>query len=224
MAGTITGLVAQQRNKERVNVYIDGSFAFGLALIEALRLRKGQSLSDDEIRRLKSLDEAEVAHERALKYLSTRPRSVDEVRRNLAQKGVSEATAEIVIARLLDARLLDDQAFARAWVEDRERFEPRSARALRAELRRKGVGDDDIAPALESLDEDDAAYRAGLPVARRYAQGDSQAFLKKVGDFLLRRGFSFGVARDVTRRLWAELAQARADEEFDDSTNSEQGE
>jgi regulatory protein len=52
MAGTITALRFQKRNKDRVNVYLDGQFAFGLAAIEAVRLRVGQTLSDDDVARL----------------------------------------------------------------------------------------------------------------------------------------------------------------------------
>jgi regulatory protein len=153
MAGTITALVAQKRNKERVNVYLDGEFAFGLALIEALKLHKGQQLSDDDIARLKALDEIEVAHDRALNFLSYRPRSSEEVRRNLHQKEFAEQTIETVIERLTGAGLLDDAAFARYWVDNRERFEPRSRRALRYELRQKGVPDAAIQAALGDLDE-----------------------------------------------------------------------
>ena len=80
MTGTITALIAQKRNKDRVNVYLDGEFAFGLAAIEAIRLRQGQVLSDEEIEHLKALDEIERAHERALNLLSYRPRSAQEIR------------------------------------------------------------------------------------------------------------------------------------------------
>jgi len=204
MAGTITTLVAQKRNKERVNVYLDGEFAFGLALIEALKLHKGQQLSDDDIARLKALDEIEVAHDRALNFLSYRPRSSEEVRRNLHQKEFAEQAIETVIERLTGAGLLDDAAFARYWVDNRERFEPRSRRALRYELRQKGVPDPAIQAALDDLDEEDAAYRAASARLRRYARADEETFRKRLGDFLARRGFGYEIVRDVLDRLWQE--------------------
>jgi regulatory protein len=204
MAGTITTLVAQKRNKERVNVYLDGEFAFGLALIEALKLHKGQQLSDDDIARLKALDEIEVAHDRALNFLSYRPRSSEEVRRNLHQKEFAEQAIETVIERLTGAGLLDDAAFARYWVDNRERFEPRSRRALRYELRQKGVPDPAIQAALDDLDEEDAAYRAASTRLRRYARADEETFRKRLGDFLARRGFGYEIVRDVLDRLWQE--------------------
>lgn len=214
MAGTITSLVAQERNKERVSVFIDGEFAFGLAMIEALKLRKGQHLSEEEVSRLRALDEIEVAHEAALNFLSYRPRSTDEVRRRLEERKYSLPAVEKVLERLQQAGLLDDEAFARYWVENREQFGPRSARALRQELRQKGVPDSIIVLALDGLDEEEAAYRAAGHQARRLTGLDRQAFRKKVGDFLTRRGFSYGVSRDVINRLWAEQC-----EQCDDTDN-----
>ena len=205
MAGKITALVVQKRNKERVNVFVDGEFAFGLAMIEALKLRKGQLLDDDEIAHLKALDEIEVAHERALHYLSYRPRSVAEVRSNLKEK-YSDTAIEAVLERLERAGLLDDEAFARFWVDNREQFGPRSERALRYELRQKGVPDSAIEAALSDLDEEDAAYRAALSRVYRYAQADEETFKKRLGGYLSRRGFSYATVRDVLDRVWQELA------------------
>jgi regulatory protein len=206
MSGTITALVAQKRNKERVNVYIDGEFAFGLAMIEALKLKKGQHLDDADIERLKALDEIEVAHEHALNYLSYRPRSAEEVRRSLrkSKKNFGETTIKIVIERLENTGLLDEAAFARYWVENRSQFKPRSARALRYELRQKGVSDPAIQAAIEDLDEESEAYRAAQSRLRRYAQADEETFRKRLGDFLARRGFSYGIVKNVLDRLWEE--------------------
>jgi len=204
MVGTITSLVVQERNKQRVNVYIDGEFAFGLAMIEALKLRKGQRLSEADIAQLQALDEIEVAHEAALNFLSYRPRSTDEVRRRLAKRKYSEQAIDVVVGRLQEVGLLDDEAFARYWVENREQFSPRSVRALRQELRQKGVPDSDITLVIEEIDETEAAYRAASRRAKRYAHMDREEFRKKVGDFLLRRGFGYGVVRDAVGRLWAE--------------------
>lgn len=207
MAGTITALVVQKRNKERVNVYLDGEFAFGLALAEAIKLKKGQTLSDEDIARLKALDEIEVVHERALNLLSHRPRSAEEVRRKLrdSKQEFSDTAIETVIERLERAGLLDDEAFARYWVDNRERFNPRSARALRHELRQKGVSDQVADKVLADLDEQDAAYRAAQAKVRRYAHADEAEFRKRMGGYLSRRGFAYGVVRDVLDRLWDEI-------------------
>jgi regulatory protein len=216
MAGTITGLVVQKQNKERVNIYIDGEFAFGLAMIEAVKLRKGQVLSDEKIAQLKALDEYEVAHERALNFLSYRPRSAAEVRRNLHEKEYSETVIEQVMERLERAGLVDDAAFARFWVENREMSKPRSERGLRFELRQKGVSDEAISAALTEVNEEESAYRAALERARRIPRTDKQVFGKRLGDFLARRGFSYDVVREAVDRLWTELSEGD-DPAHDDS-------
>jgi len=207
MVGKITALVAQKRNKERVNVFIDGEFAFGLAMIEAIKLHKGQELDAAEIARLKALDEVEVAYESALTFLSFRPRSTAEVRRNLLKKEYTEGAIDKVIERLTTVGLVNDAEFAQFWVDNRERFKPLSSRGLRYELRQKGVPDDEIESAIEALDEEDSAYRAGSARAGRISTEDKQVFNKKLGSYLARRGFSYNIVRDVVDRLWKEHTQ-----------------
>jgi regulatory protein len=205
MAGTITALKVQKRNPERVNVYLDGRYAFGLAAIEAARLRRGQVLSDEDIKGLKERDSFEKAHDRALRFLSYRPRSEAEVRRYLQGKAVSPTIEEEVIERLTRAKLLDDLAFARYWVENRESFNPRGLRMLRYELRQKGLGENTIAQALTDLDEEESAYRVGLRRGHRLAHLDQVSFRKKLGAYLLRRGFAHEVVNLAVERTWQEL-------------------
>jgi regulatory protein len=205
MAGTITALKVQKRNPRRVNVYLDGRYAFGLAAIEAARLRRGQVLSDEDIEKLKERDSFEKTYDRALRFLSYRPRSEAEVRRYLQGKAVSPAIEEEVIERLTRAKLLDDLAFARYWVESRESFNPRGLRMLRYELRQKGLGDETIAQALTDLDEEKGAYRVALRRGRRLAHLDQVSFRQKLGAYLLRRGFPYEVVNLAVARVWQEL-------------------
>jgi regulatory protein len=208
MAGTITALKAQQKNKDRVNVYIDGRFAFGLAAIEAARLRRGQQLSDDEIATLQVRDTAHQAHEAALRYLDYRPRSVREMRLHLQGKSVEPDVIDEVVERLSDVGLLDDHAFARYWIENRRDFRPRGQRALRMELRQKGVPDDIIDEALrvgQGHSEDEAAYQAAQAQARKMRTLDPAEFRRKLEAHLLRRGFSYDIAREAAARAWNEL-------------------
>lgn len=205
MAGKITALKAQKRNPKRVNVYLDGRYAFSLAAIEAAKLRRGQVLSDEDIERLEERDSFEKARNRALRFLSYRPRSEAEVRRYLRDKGVTSAVEEEIIERLTRAKLLDDVAFARYWVENRERFKPRGVRMLRYELRQKGVDDKTIAQALADLDEKESAYRAATQRGRRLAHLDQVSFRRKLSAYLQRRGFPYRVVNPAVERVWQEL-------------------
>jgi regulatory protein len=209
MAGKITGLKYQKKNPNRVSVYLDGRFAFGLPAILAARLKPDQFLTDAEIEALQSEGDIEQAYNRALNYLGYRPRSRREIDSYLQKRDVSQVQIEIVIGRLEHAGLLDDEAFARFWVENRERFRPRGRRALRYELRTKGVSEEIIERALELVDAPDSAYRSAGKKARQLAGLDRQTFYRKMIAFLSRRGFAYEVARDVTDRYWAELGEGQ---------------
>ncbi len=190
MAGVITALKAQ-RGKERVNVYLDGQFAFGLALVHAVWLKVGQTLSDDEIAKLRAADKMEQARLRALDLIAYRPRSVREVQRRLKRAGADDAAIAAVVERLKEAGLLDDDAFSRAWVDSRMRVSPRSKRMIAWELRQKGVSSADIEAALEEVDEEDAAYRAAmqrLPKLRGLVPLERK---RKLYDYLARKGFDY---------------------------------
>lgn len=203
---TITAITAQKRNPDRVNVYLDGKFAFGLAAVAAAGLRVGQSLSAAEIGALEEQDEVEKAKQNAIRLISYRPRSVAEVERHLRKKNYDDTIVEQVIKRLVELQLLDDTAFADYWVEQRETFKPRGHVALRQELMQKGVGRRAIEAALEQVDERDAARRAAEKRARRWAHLPEDEFRTKLGRFLQRRGFDYETIRDVTNETWQEVS------------------
>ncbi len=194
----------QTRGKARVNVYLDGKFAFGLARIVAARLSIGQELDEAAVARLQGLDDAEMAYERALRFLAPRPRSEAEVRRRLKQQKIVPALIDGVIDRLRAASLLDDQAFANYWVENRAAFRPRSERVLRAELRQKGLPDEAVRAALSETDDNAAAYSLALRRARRLAGLQYNDFRRRLGDYLARRGFNFDTIEPVVERVWTE--------------------
>ncbi len=201
MAGKVTALRFQKHTQDRVNVYLDGQFGFGLAAIEAARLRVGQTLSDNDIADLKSRDEVERAYERALNFLSYRPRSEAEVRQNLRKKDVGEKIVEAVVERLTRAGLLDDREFARYWVENRLQFRPRGTRALRYELCKKQVPDSVINDALAGIDEEAAARHVADAGARRLKRLEPSEFRRKLVAYMTRRGFSYAVIGPLVEEM-----------------------
>jgi regulatory protein len=203
----ITALKVQQKNRERASVYLDGRFAFGLPAIVAARLAVGQTLTEAEIQALQNEGSTEAAYSRTLDYLGYRPRSRAEVVTYLKKRGLEEEQIESIVERLQMAGLLDDAAFAQYWVENRERFKPRGARALRYELRLKGLPDAEIERALETLDASDSAYRSASRKAEQLRHLDRQTFSRKLIDYLARRGFDYRVAQEAADRHWAELAE-----------------
>lgn len=200
----ITALEVQKRNKERANVYLDGEYAFSLALMEAAKLHKGQVLADDEIIRLKDEDLVGRAVESAARFLGHRPRSVAEVKRNLTGKDFDPGVVEAAMTRLTALGYLDDMAFARYWIESRTQFKPLGETALRFELRQKGVDEDTIEAALAPVDDQSGAYRAAAPLLKRMRGSDRRTARQKLSTSLARRGFRFGDIRPALDRLFEE--------------------
>ena len=200
----VTALRLQVRNKARVSVYLDGKYGFPLAKIVAARLCIGQELDETAVAQLRGTDDEEKAYERALKFLAPRPRSEAEVRRRLTLHKLAPTLIDMVAARLQRAGLLDDQAFANFWVENRNTFRPRSMRALRGELRQKGLSEEAVRAALTSTNDSEAAYAVGAKRVRRFAAASRDEFRRKLGDFLARRGFNYDIIEPVIERLWTE--------------------
>ncbi|HLU09643.1 MAG TPA: RecX family transcriptional regulator [Oceanobacillus sp.] len=202
----ITALEVQKRNKKRVNVYLDEEYAFSLSLDEAAKLRKGQTLSDNEVEQLRDQDAVAYAVDSAARFLAVRPRSIQEVRQNLLQKSHPPAVIDNALERLTALGYLDDRAFAEFWVRERNTFKPLSPRALRQELRQKGVADEIIDDVIGDLDADEVAYRAAMSQSRRFRGSDQRTFREKMYAFLQRRGFSYTTAKSVVRQLIEELS------------------
>lgn len=206
--GAITRLVAQKKNPMRVSVYLDGAYAFGVHQDVMIRhtLRIGMDLdvpmqeailADDALARAKSL---------AMNYLGSKARSAHEVRQRLERKGFGAETCEHVLGRLEELGYLDDADYARRYAESRFRSKGYGPRRIQQELRRRGItGAIAEAAIAELLGEVDPLAAAREQAAKRWdrlaSETDGRKRRKKLGDFLVRRGFGFDVIRQVTDEL-----------------------
>lgn len=186
-------------------MYLDDEFAFGLSRFAAAWLQVGQALSLEKIKELQDVDAQDVAYQRALNFISYRPRSEAEVCKNLRKHDTTEEVITEILDRLRRIKMVDDAQFAHTWVENRSTFRPRGKRALAAELRQKGIGNEVIDEALCDLNEENLAYQAALKQSRKYEGLDWQTFRKKMTAYLARRGFGYGVAQPVVERVWSEI-------------------
>mgnify|MGYP001109104529 CR=1 FL=1 len=211
MSGVVTAMKVQKRNPQRVNVYLDGEYAFGLARITAAWLQIGQALSDEKIAQLKAQDSHEAAYQKALGFLNYRPRSSAEVRKNLEKHGYEPEVIEQVLERLGRSGLVNDGQFAQTWVDNRSEFRPRGRRLLSMELRQKGLDDEAIESALTGLDEEALAYQAALKYQRKLQDLPKPDFRRKLAGFLARRGFSYAVIEPVLERVWQDTLTTKDD-------------
>lgn len=200
----ITALVVQKRNPNRVNIHLDGEYAFGVARIVAAWLRVGAELDEKKIEQLQVEDARERAYQQAMLFLSYRARSESEIRQNLRKHEIPEAVIDLTLDRLRQDGLANDDEFAQAWVENRSTFRPRSRRMLAMELRQKGLDDESMQSALKNVDDEPLAYEAAKKRATRFKDLEWSEFRKKLSDFLARRGFSYAVVAPVVTRIWNE--------------------
>jgi len=215
----ITALEPQMNNPDRINLFVDGRFLMGVNTVIVLRmgLRLEQELSPEQLELLHSEEVEQRAVDRALNYLSYRPRSREEVRRYLRRKETPPEIIETALARLDRLDFVNDRTFAGFWIESREHFSPRGARALKNELRMKGVERDVVDELVNDEQDEERALRAGRKKAMSLVNTsniDYATFRNRLGPFLQRRGFAYQVVTKTVRELWKELKE-EPEEELD---------
>jgi regulatory protein len=215
----ITALEPQMNNPDRINLFVDGRFLMGINAVVVLQmgLRLEQELSPEQVEQLQSEEVEQRAVDRALNFLSYRPRSREEVRRYLRRKETPPEIIETALARLDRLDFVNDRTFAGFWVESREHFSPRGARALKNELRMKGVERDVVDELVNDELDEERALRAGRKKAITLLNAsniDYATFRNRLGSFLQRRGFGYQIVTKTVRELWKEL-KAESEEELD---------
>lgn len=210
----VTAITQQARNKSRVNVSIDGKYRLSLDIVQLpeLGIKVGSELSEKELTVLEEESQYGKLYTRALEYALTRPRSQRELKDYLyrkthdtrlatgaIKKGVSVALTERVFATLTDKGYVNDEKFARFWIENRNVTKGTSLRRLSSELASKGVERSVVDELLAASyrDDEDELQKVISKKRRRYS--DDQKFMS----YLARQGFSYddiksALAKDAT--------------------------
>lgn len=198
----VTEIEAQQKAKNRVNVYVDGKFAFGLneKLLVDYDLYIGRELTKEDIEKIKAGDSFSKCLDKAFRFLSYRMRSEKEMYDKLTEK-FDEPMVKKAIKKLKDFNLINDKEFAKAWVNSRK--SSRSGRALRFEMIKKGINKEIIEISLEDLD-GQQEYKAALAMVQKkskYQNLERQEAYQKIGGFLARKGYSYDIIKKVISDL-----------------------
>lgn len=198
----ITDIKQQQRSSERFSVYVDGRYSFSLGdlALSNSGLHIGQELTGDEVERWQSHALEAKAYNAAIGQLSYRRRSRREIFDYLRRKEYEEVISLSVIRRLEDLGLIDDAAFAAAWIADRQLLRPRSRRTLQVELMKKGIERDIIADAL-SLVSEDSQLDALTDLIERKRRQSAYTDPKKLMAFLARQGYGYDQIKKALARL-----------------------
>lgn len=213
----ITDIKEAVRDQDRLNIYIDGKFFCSLALSQVvdLKIKIGRQLSDEELVSLKRASEFGKLYQRALEYALMRPHSQKEMRDYLKKKTLSKAVrvknrktgeyqtkikegydkslVEPVLERLIERGYVDDERFARLWVENRSVRKGISQKKLRLELQTKGIAQDIIEACLSEgvRSEREELEKVIAKKAKKYP--DEQKLIQ----YLLRQGFNYSDVLDA---------------------------
>jgi regulatory protein len=205
--GRITEIRDQVRDPERVSLFIDGKFRLGLPRIAVAErhLRVGQILTEDDLTELEGVDEISRATHQAVRLLSYRPRSKNEISTRLRRNGFGDEAISAAIGRMEELGYINDEDFATFWVENRQQHRPRGRRLIAQELRAKGVSQEVAEQAVEEagIDEFSQALELAQKRAERMRGLEREVWRRRMAGFLQRRGYNW----DVTRRVLEEIEQ-----------------
>ncbi|MEK7153644.1 MAG: RecX family transcriptional regulator [Patescibacteria group bacterium] len=191
----ITSIKQQVKRKDRYSIFIDGKYAFSLSEAGLLSqgLASGQEFDKGQLDALKKASGVDKAYGNALRYVAMRPRSEWEMQTYLRRKEVDEPVAEHIMQRLRTVGLLDDTAFASAWVANRRLLKSTSKRRLRLELQQKHIAADIIEQIIQEDETDERDTLRELVAKKRPRYPDRNKFMQ----YLARQGFSYDDIKSV---------------------------
>lgn len=192
--------ISSQKSQKRVNIFLDGQFAFGLDLDNFVKagLKVGQELTDKQVDDLILNNEFQKFYDRVSRLIAIRPRSQKEITDYLKRKSAPESLTARIVGRLAENGLIDDESFAHWWIEQRVTFRPKGKRALLAELGQKGV-DREISERIvgQEIDETVLAQRAAEKKLKVFKNLPAPELRQKMTNFLLTRGFSWETVKKI---------------------------
>lgn len=201
---TVTSLKPQKKSG-RVNVYLDGEFAFGIDLDNLVRfgIKVEKEFTTEEINKIIHEAEFQKTFIKLLNYSTLRPRSEKELFDWLKRKKVPEKIYKRLFDRLKRLELLNDEKFAQWWVEQRLEFKKKSIKELKYELLQKGIDKNIIENVISSVDIDElklAIYQYNKS-KYKWNKFDSRVKIEKVSAFLVRKGFNWDIIQNVIKYM-----------------------
>lgn len=199
----ITSIQVQAKRRDRFSVFLDGEFAFGIHQDVLLKsgIAQGDELDSGQIEKILSLEERRAAKEKAMRLLAVRPRSNKEIADRLHQAKFPDKVIDWVIPELERVGLLNDLEFAKMFARSRMITKPVGEFLLRRELAQKGLSEEQIEAGVEEAyaetDELKVARNIATRRKKRYSALDEVKAKKRLSDFLIRRGFSWEIVKDI---------------------------
>ncbi|WP_248548830.1 MULTISPECIES: regulatory protein RecX [Paenibacillus] len=218
--GELLEITKVERQKKSDHRYIIHFGAYNMTVHEDVmikyRMITGNSFMKADLVEIVVADERQRAYVEGLRYLERKPRTAMEMTRRLRQKEIGETIIAEVVQRLQEERLLDDPLYAKQWAEQRIANQRKGKMWIRQELREKGIDKTLISEALENITPEQELESA-LETGRKkwnLIRGEASDKRRKTGAFLMRRGFSGDMVRQVINTLLAEDNYEGEDEDF----------
>lgn len=206
MPKVITKITRQKRNEERYNIFLNEEYSFSVdeKILVQYGLTKGKVLDEWALGDIAFEDEVARAFNRGLSYLTYQMRSEEEVRKKLRDAEFGEAVIQEAIQKLVRLGFLNDAEFSRAFVETKKNTMKKGPRAIQQELKRKGIDEKTQQQALGEFDEGEQlqlAYELAEKKQRQESRKTPMQQKQKIQDFLLRKGYSFGIIEQAIAKL-----------------------
>ncbi len=195
--------IKPQKKKERVNVYLDNKFGFGIDLENFVKceLKLEQELTEKEIEDIVKKAEFQKTLDKLLRFATLRPRSEKEIKDYFRRKKVHESLYSKLFDKLNRLELIDDEKFAKWWVEQRQIFRPKPKRVLEGELRIKGIDKEIVDKVLgeEIVDEEKMAKDLLEKKMYKWKNLEGYELKQKMSQYLIQKGLGWEIVKKVVK-------------------------
>ena len=201
----ITKIVAQKKDKHRYNIFLDGSFAFGLYEDSVLKygLRTEDELDEKKIKEMREFDEFGYGKKAAYSFLAYKPRSKKELVKKLRQKKVSDSIIDDIIELLEKQKYLDDKTYAKSYLEDKLNSKPIGRRLAKLKLFEKGIDKELIEKTIDENYSEDKEFELAAKLMEKFEKKvkhkDPADKRNKCYRYLISKGFDYETAGRVLK-------------------------
>lgn len=215
LKNVISRVEVQKKNKDRVNVYIDGEYAFPCSseVIFLHSIKIGQMVDASVLQEIVNMDNFIKCKSAALKIIERSYKTRKQICGKLVEKDYDEVTIEKVIDFLKEYKLLDDEKYAEAYIK--EKIKNQGKNKIMYALINRGILKEIIEEKLSLIDDEQEKQAAIILAEKKYSiilksENDPRKIYKKLGDYLIGKGYNFQVVKVALNKILKEVS----DEEY----------
>lgn len=199
--------IQKQKKEGRYNIYLDGEFAFGLykETIFNFGLRKNDEFTEEKIKEIIREDEVAYGKKVAYNFLSYSQRSTKEVRTKLKSKNLKEENIDEIIKYFTEHKFLDDELYAKSYIENQKIKKPSGKRSIMQKLARKGIDKEIIGKVMSENYDEETELSNGIALLEKYISKYKNIPVEKIRQksfsYLFSRGFEYSLITEIMRSV-----------------------